>query len=248
MSPATAAATASGAERQRGQRPVAFVTGASRGIGRQAALVLARAGYDVAFTARTITEGAGTVAARSSKDEQQEYAVSGSLHSTAHEIEAIGVRALPVRMDLLDDTDVRAAAEQVIGQWGRGTIVNICSGSAATDPPAPPGEGGWGVVYSASKAAFGRLAGAINAEFRPRGIQAFNLDPGFVVTDSGKARGGTGVIADRGFATTPEDVPGAVIAWLAQSPEAQGYLGKVIGTQTRRETRPSTDGASRSRC
>ena len=34
---------------------VAFVTGASRGIGKGIALELADAGYDVALTARTVT-------------------------------------------------------------------------------------------------------------------------------------------------------------------------------------------------
>ncbi|MCU1603386.1 MAG: oxidoreductase, partial [Frankiales bacterium] len=43
---------------------VALVTGASRGIGRQTALVLARHGWDVAVTARTVEEGTGTVPSR----------------------------------------------------------------------------------------------------------------------------------------------------------------------------------------
>ena len=46
---------------------------------------------------------------------------------------------------------------------GRGTIIDMVSGSARLDPPAPAGEGGWGILYSASKAAFGRVAGGINA-------------------------------------------------------------------------------------
>ncbi|MCU1367223.1 MAG: short chain dehydrogenase, partial [Ilumatobacteraceae bacterium] len=38
-----------------GHRPVAVVTGASRGIGRSTALGFARAGYDVVVTARSAT-------------------------------------------------------------------------------------------------------------------------------------------------------------------------------------------------
>ena len=38
-------------------RQVALVTGASRGIGKVVAQYLARAGYDVAITARTVQEG-----------------------------------------------------------------------------------------------------------------------------------------------------------------------------------------------
>ena len=36
---------------------VAFVTGASRGIGKVCAIALAEAGFDVAITARTVQEG-----------------------------------------------------------------------------------------------------------------------------------------------------------------------------------------------
>ncbi|HWW44331.1 MAG TPA: SDR family NAD(P)-dependent oxidoreductase, partial [Acidimicrobiia bacterium] len=38
-------------------RQVALVTGASRGIGKACAVHLARAGFDVAVTARTVHEG-----------------------------------------------------------------------------------------------------------------------------------------------------------------------------------------------
>ena len=266
-------------------RPVALVTGASRGIGRQIALALAGAGYDVAFTARTVEEGQGSIPPRhGGGGGGGEIPVSGSLRTTGAQIEALGARALPVRMDLLDLESVRDAARTVLARWGRvdllvnnavahlpgnhdrildldldvaartmtgnhlhqlaliqavvpamlerggGTIVNLCSGSATTDPPAPPGEGGWGVAYAASKAAFGRLAGAINAEYLARGVRAFNLDPGFVVTEAGAARGGTGAIADRGFEPTPEEAPGRAVVWLATSPEADRFLGKVIWT------------------
>ncbi|WP_255271909.1 SDR family NAD(P)-dependent oxidoreductase [Actinomadura madurae] len=111
---------------------------------------------------------------------------------------------------------------------GAGTIVDLCSGSAASDPPGPPGEGGWGIAYSASKAAFGRLAGAINAEYLGRGIRAFNLDPGFVVTEAGAARGGLGPLREKGFEPTPEEVPAAAVVWLVTDPAADGYLGRVI--------------------
>jgi NAD(P)-dependent dehydrogenase (short-subunit alcohol dehydrogenase family) len=100
------------------QRRVAFVTGASRGIGRAAALHLARAGFDVAITARTVNDG-----------EQREHsstvhasdttALPGSLSSTAGMIEALGARALPIAADLLDRESLTNAAAVTLDQWGR---------------------------------------------------------------------------------------------------------------------------------
>ncbi|RNL79624.1 SDR family oxidoreductase [Nocardioides marmorisolisilvae] len=112
---------------------------------------------------------------------------------------------------------------------GRGTIVNMASSSATNDPPAGPGDGGWGLAYAASKAAFGRIAGSINAEFGGQGVRAFNVDPGFVVTESAVARGGADAIASSGgYPSADPAASGQVIAWLATSPEAERFLGKTI--------------------
>ncbi|MQW74394.1 SDR family NAD(P)-dependent oxidoreductase [Nocardioides sp. dk4132] len=261
-------------------RRTALVTGASRGIGKQVALALARAGFDVAFTARTVREGEGVVPPRTQREGERAIAVPGSLDSTAAAVTALGVRALPVPMDLTDLASVRAAARTVLDAWGRidvlvnnailhvpharlleldldaltrsltanhvhqlalvqevvpamvaqggGTVVDLWSGSVRNDPPAPPGEGGWGLAYSSAKAAFGRIAGAINAEYREAGVRAFNVDPGFVVTEAAAARGGTDQIAAHGVAMVAEDAAGRVIAWLATSPESDAHLGTVV--------------------
>jgi NAD(P)-dependent dehydrogenase (short-subunit alcohol dehydrogenase family) len=264
-----------------GSRTV-LVTGASRGIGRQIALAYARAGFDVAFTARTAVEGQGRVGPRVGSGDA--VAVPGSLETTARDVAALGVRALPVPMDLLDEGSVRDAVATVHHRWGpvdvlvnsaithvagehdrlldldpavaastmpatscrswcwsrpccpgwsppgRGVVVNLCSGSATTDPPAAPGEGGGGLAYAASKAAFGRIAGAINAEYRQAGVRAFNLDPGFVITEAGLARGGTATVADAGFEPTPAEHAGAAVVWLATAADSDRFLGRVVWT------------------
>ncbi|MBF8644380.1 MULTISPECIES: SDR family NAD(P)-dependent oxidoreductase [Pseudomonas] len=95
---------------------VAFITGASRGIGRSAALAFARAGYDVAISARTLEEG-----------EQHQHALrdaagaplSGSLNGTAEAIRALGARALVVPMDLLDSATAEQACAAVLSEYGR---------------------------------------------------------------------------------------------------------------------------------
>jgi NAD(P)-dependent dehydrogenase (short-subunit alcohol dehydrogenase family) len=110
---------------------------------------------------------------------------------------------------------------------GDGTVINMVSGSARLDPPAPAGEGGWGILYSASKAAFGRVAGGINADHRGQGIRAFNVDPGNVVTEARKAIKPDDEYSE-GFGSEPAEATGKVVAWLASNPGADKFLGKWI--------------------
>ena len=96
-------------------RKVAFITGASRGIGKQTAIALAKKGFDCVITARTMVEGEQHERGARHSDTS---AVTGSLASTAREIEALGREALPIRLDLLDTESVEAAADQAIAAWG----------------------------------------------------------------------------------------------------------------------------------
>lgn len=120
--------------------------------------------------------------------------------------------------------------QQVIGhmvQRSSGTIINMVSGSARLDPPGPPGEGGWGILYSASKAAFARVAGGINAEYLGVGLRAFNVDPGNVVTEARRAAKPDDEYSS-GFGSEPAEATGQVVAWLATDPGASKFLGKWI--------------------
>ena len=110
---------------------------------------------------------------------------------------------------------------------GGGTIIDMVSGSARLDPAGPPGEGGWGILYSASKAAFGRVAGGVNAEYRAQGIKAFNVDPGNVVTEARKAAKPDDEYST-GYGSEPAEATGKVVAWLASDPTAEKFLGKWI--------------------
>jgi 3-oxoacyl-[acyl-carrier protein] reductase len=86
-------------------RPVAFVTGASRGLGAATAVALGGAGYDLALTARTVHEGEGRR--------------SGSLDTTMAKVEALGARAVAIPMDLTDRAGVGAAADTALDAFGR---------------------------------------------------------------------------------------------------------------------------------
>lgn len=101
------------------RRPVCMVTGASRGIGRATALAFARAGFDVAITARTVTEGQASGYSLTGADGAT---LPGSLASTGAALAlahggAGQVLALP--MDLLDAGSVALAAEQALARFGR---------------------------------------------------------------------------------------------------------------------------------
>ena len=99
----------SGQRMQSSERKVAFVTGASRGIGRASAIALAEAGFDVVVTARTVREG----------ETADGRPLPGSIETTATQVEAAGQRALPMRLDLLDEASMQAAVDATLAQWGR---------------------------------------------------------------------------------------------------------------------------------
>jgi len=112
------------------RRAVALVTGASRGIGRAAALGLARAGCDVIVSARTVREGEGRAVAADGTP----VALPGSLETTAAQVSALGARAHPVVMDLLDRASVEAVAELSTSVWGR---LDILVNNAIYQGPGP---------------------------------------------------------------------------------------------------------------
>ncbi|HZQ58827.1 MAG TPA: SDR family oxidoreductase [Acidimicrobiales bacterium] len=99
-------------------RPVAFVTGASRGIGKAIAVHLAQSGHDVALTARTVAEGESREHS-STLHKSNTKPLPGSLTSTAELVEAAGARSLTVPADLTVRASVIKAAESVLDQWGR---------------------------------------------------------------------------------------------------------------------------------
>jgi NAD(P)-dependent dehydrogenase (short-subunit alcohol dehydrogenase family) len=118
---------------------------------------------------------------------------------------------------------IQAALPSLLAQ-PKSAIVNITSFTARHDPPAAVGEGGWGMGYAASKAAMHRVAGHLHVEFARRGLRAYNVDPGNVVTEMAKARGG----ALNAHGDDPL-LAGTVAAWLcSEEPDAAELAGQTV--------------------
>lgn len=232
----------------------AFVTGASRGIGRATAVALADAGHRVAFCYSSDEEGA---------------------KGTQAEIESSGTDALAVRADVSDVDAVDAAfkeIEEALGpvellvnnagitqdglvarmsdeQWDRvlrtnltgafhtirratakmmrarfGRIVNISSVAGLTGSPGQAN-------YAAAKAGLVGLTRSLARELAPRNITCNVVAPGPIVTEM------TSSLPDEWQTWATESVPlgrlgtpdevGAIVAFLCSDPA--GYItGAVV--------------------
>jgi NAD(P)-dependent dehydrogenase (short-subunit alcohol dehydrogenase family) len=96
----------------------AFVSGASRGLGRQFANALAKAGADVAITSRTLS----------------------SLEGTSNEIESTGSKCVPLEMDVLNLESIRTAANKAEQELGG---IDILINNAGCNIRKPALEVSW---------------------------------------------------------------------------------------------------------
>jgi 3-oxoacyl-[acyl-carrier protein] reductase len=112
---------------------VAIVTGASRGLGREDALTLARMGADVVITdilieddpdLQTTADGANSVLAQVATSQGWVYS-----NATAEEIRQMGRRSTAIKMDVTNREQIRDVFAQVKDQFGH---IDILINNAAT--------------------------------------------------------------------------------------------------------------------
>ena len=107
-------------------------------------------------------------------------------------------------------------------EHGGGTILNMISATAFTNPPAPADRGGWSFAYPSSKAALARMAGSLRAEHPEVGLRAYNLEPGLVITEVMRIAGIDEEVMARFKPCSPAAIA-SVVAWLAENEPKQEW-------------------------
>jgi citronellol/citronellal dehydrogenase len=225
---------------------VAFVTGASRGVGKAIALELARAGCDVVIASRTTAP---------------DPRLPGTIGDTAREVEALGRRALPIAVDVRDDAAVERAVKAALDQMGRvdflvnnaGALfwkpladtplkrfdlvmaVNARGAFACAhhvlpamraqkfghilmlSPPITPSAAGGKIAYSISKFGMTLIAHGLAAEVREDNVAANALWPATLIESLATINWGLG---DRTVWRTPQILADATLRIFAKEPRA----------------------------
>jgi len=102
----------------------AFITGASRGIGKAIALQLAKNGANIVIAAKSVEENPK---------------LGGTIFSAAEEIEKAGGKALPVQCDIRFEDQIQAAIDKAVVQFG-GIDIVINNASAISLTPTEQTE------------------------------------------------------------------------------------------------------------
>ena len=232
---------------------VAFVAGASRGIGATVAGALARQGAAVAVAARS----------------EQEGKIPGTIHAVADRIRDAGGTALPVQCDVTDEQSVEAAVAATVSEfdgidilianagvlwlgpiestplkrWQLCLNVNLTGVFLVTKAVIPhvKARGGGSLIaitttgvgmiehgsnaYWVSKAAVERLYLGLASDLKPDNVAVNCLSPSRVVLTEGWQAGGGGMEIPQEMVEPPEAMADAAVL-LAQQ-DASGITGTI---------------------
>jgi len=229
---------------------VVLITGASRGIGAEAARVFAAAGARVALIARdgeAIAALAGDIGPAAlaipcdvSRFWEVEAAVAATVATFGRLDVLIGNAGVITPIAQLADADpddwsktidinlkgifhgMRAALPVMVAQGG-GTVLTISSGAAHHAIE------GWS-AYCASKAGAAMLTAMADHENRGKGIRAMGLSPGTVATQMQREIAASGVnpVSQLDWAVhIPADWPARALLWMC-GPDADDSIGQEV--------------------
>ena len=227
-----------------------IITGASRGIGAEAARVFAAAGANVALLARSadslealaaeIGENALALTCDVSDYASVEAAVQKTVErfggldvliNNAGVLKPIGPLAEvdPDEWGQVIDINIKGvfngmrAALPVMKAAGGGSVLTVSSGAAHN-----PLEG-WG-AYCTSKAGAAMLTRSLDLEERSNGIRAIGLSPGTVATQMQRDIKASGInrISEMSWEDhVPADWPAKILLWMC-TPDADEFIGSEI--------------------
>ena len=185
---------------------VALVTGATSGLGKRFALILAKAGARVAITGRRVErladlqkeiEAMGGKAASIALDVTDTDSIAACMEQTEAQlgpvdilvnnagmnVEALPADVTPDGFDTMFDTNVRgaffmaqAAGRSMIARGQGGRIINIASIGAHTVLPGL-------TIYCMTKAAVGMMTRSLGKEWARHNINVNAMCPGFIETE-----------------------------------------------------------------
>jgi 3-oxoacyl-[acyl-carrier protein] reductase len=225
------------------QRPVALVTGGSRGIGRATAIELARRGFAVAVGYRTRSgeaavvaaeiEGAGGQANDFAADVTDPGAAVRLVRDVVDWAERLDVLvcAAGVTRDTLLGASTAADFDAVLAT-NLGGVVNVCraalrpmmkarSGSiVALSSVAARSPGRGQSNYAASKGAVESFVRALAAELAPRNIRVNAVAPGVIDTEmSAEVR-----------ALAPDEIRGRILLGRTGKPEEVARIVALLAS------------------
>jgi len=230
---------------------VAIITGASRGVGKNIALEMAKEGADIVVAART--------------EEVRDPKLPGTIFETAEELRALGRRALPLRTDVTDEESVQAMVRRALDEFGR---IDILVNNAGVMAPGPLHQvplkrwdlvwrvnvrgavvcaqgvlphmmerregviinissiaadqpGGGNISYSVTKQALRKLSQGLAEEVRDRNIRVFALSPEGLVITPGTM-----------YHRLPEQVPNGD---FVEAPEEMGRAAVFLCTDAAKQ-------------
>lgn len=228
----------------------AVITGASKGIGAEAARAFAAAGANVVLLARSegpITELASEIGenalavgcdvsdyeavTKATAAAKSKFGQIDILIGNAGIIDPIGhlAQADPAAWGKTIDINLKgvmhgmhAVLPDMVAQGG-GTIITVSSGAAHG-----PVEG-W-TAYCSSKAGAYMLTRATDKEYRDRGIRVLGLSPGTVATDMQREIKASGInpVSQLDWSDhIPPEWPAQALLWMCTS-EADAHLGDDV--------------------
>ncbi|HEU0024178.1 MAG TPA: SDR family NAD(P)-dependent oxidoreductase [Thermoleophilaceae bacterium] len=209
--------------------PVALVTGANRGIGRETARQLVESGYDVILSARDEAKAREAAEAVGARPLVLDVSDPSSIERAVAELTELdvlvnnagvgtdwGVAGAEPDFDAIQralDTNffgayrLTVAVLPLLRQSEHPRVVNVSSGMGGITE-----MGGWSPGYRVSKAALNAMTRILSTELADSKVLVNSACPGFVATDMGSQFGAGKPVEDGAsgvvwLATLPDDGP-----------------------------------------